>query len=376
MVSFIEIIFRKEEYLLAGRKKATATEKIRCTKCGRELSSTQFYNSYSILNEADKKLHICKSCLWALCEEYTKEKENVKVGVFRICRLLDIPYLETPFQAAIEESQKMGQDNGVSAFKIYMKNINSLKQYTSYTFETGDSIDNYKKENEEQQIEKDLTERDKENEAYCIRILGYDPFENENKKDRKFLFNRLVDMLDDSTLEDNIKLMSVISIVKGFNQVEYIDQAIALLTSDIAKLNKNNGGIKSLIDTKKNLMATIYKAAEDNGISFKYNTNKSVGAGTLTGTMKKLIEIGLDEVEVNLFDIQTAKGMKQVADLSNQSIVEQLQFDENEYTDMIAYQRNEMNTLRSAKEKFEEEARKLKIENAKLQKQLKDKGGR
>ncbi|NGU31046.1 hypothetical protein G6Z34_13220 [Clostridium perfringens] len=123
-------------------------------------------------------------------------------------------------------------------------------------------------------------------------------------------------------------------------------------------------------------MATIYKAAEDNGISFKYNTNKSVGAGTLTGTMKKLIEIGLDEVEVNLFDIQTAKGMKQVADLSNQSIVEQLQFDENEYTDMIAYQRNEMNTLRSAKEKFEEEARKLKIENAKLQKQLKDKGGR
>ena len=352
-------------------KTTVIKDKVECSCCGRELSITNFYKSYSRINKAQGILHICKDCVWDLCNEFIEESEDIQMSIYRVCRLLDIPYLDTPFNSALMESKS----NGLEAFKKYMKNINSLKQYASYTFENGDSID--KKENIEQeviQIEESLSDRDKQNENDVIRILGYDPFETENKRDRKFLFNRLVDMLDDSVLEDNVKLMSVISMVKGFNQIEYIDQAIANLTKDIDKLNSNNGGIKSLIDTKQNLTKTVLKLAEDNGISTKFNTNKSKGSGTLTGMVKQLGELNLTEGEVNLFDIQTAQGMSQVADMSNSSIVKQLQFDENDYSEMVAWQKEELYKLQQREGKLTEDNRLLKIEIQKLKKKFTESG--
>lgn len=349
---------------MATKKSIKATEKIEkpklsCSCCGKEKDiKTGFYVSNSIVNKSIGKLSICKECIWRLFDEFVEEcNGNEKVATYRLCRLLDFPYLEVPFQSAVDESEK----NNANVFKVYIKNINSLKQYINYTFENGDSIDEKKEAIEGEKEDLNITERDKQNEKDVIRIIGYDPFESENKKDRKFLFNRLVDMLDDSVLEDNVKLMSVISIVKGFNQVEYVDMAIAKITANIDKLNDNNGGLKSLIDSKKNLMTTILKACEDNGISTKFNTNKSKGSGTLTGMIKKLGELDLDESKVNLFDIQTAKGMEQVAELSHKSIMKQLQFDENDYADMVAYQKDELFKLTRDKESLEEEVRLLKI---------------
>lgn len=360
---------------LAGAKRAstkTVQETLMCTCCGKDKSlSKSFYISNSIIYGNKRRLPICKECVWSLYDSFLVESnEDEQVALYRVCRLLDIPYLETPYQSALNESET----NGGNVFKTYMKNINSLKQYINYTFENGDSIDKEEQELKEVEAIKDsLSDRDKQNELDVIRILGYDPFESENLKDRKFLFNRLVDMLNDSTLEDNVKLMSVISIVKGFNQIEYVDQAIAALTSDIAKLNQNNGGIKSLIDTKKNLTTTVLKLAEENGISTKHNTNKSKGSGTLTGMIKTLSELNLEEAQVNLFDMQTAEGMKQVADMSNASIKAQLLFDENDYADMVAYQRDELYKLQNSEAKLIEENRKLKIQLTKIN--LEEKGG-
>lgn len=354
---------------MATKKTTKATAKVErpklsCSCCGKEKDiRTGFYVSNSIINKSIGKLTICKECIWQLFDEFVEEaNENEQIATYRLCRLLDFPYLETPFQSAVNESEK----TGANVFKIYIKNINSLKQYSSYTFENGDNIDdNEISDNARNTVVTDevidVNERDLQNEKDVIRILGYDPFETENRKDRKFLFNRLVDMLDDSVIEDNVKLMSVISIVKGFNQIEYVDMAIAKITSNIDFLSENNGGMKSLIETKQKLMSTILKTCEDNGISTKFNTNKSKGSGTLTGMIKKLGELDLDESKVNLFDIQTSKGMEQVADLSHRSIMKQLQFDENDYADMVAWQKDELYKLSRDKESLEEELRLLKI---------------
>lgn len=352
---------------MASTKKATSKsqqETLICTCCGNEKNIKMgFYVSNSILYKSKGKIPVCKQCIWGMYDNFVEEANgNEQVALYRLCRLLDIPYLETPFNSACDEAEK----NGGNIFKVYMKNVNSLKQYSAYTFENGDSIN--KQENIKKEIkviEENLTDRDKQNEDDVIRILGYDPFESENFRDRKYLFNRLVDMLDDSTLEDNVKLMSVIEIVKGFNQVDKVNEMISNITDDLNKLSNNNGGIKSLIDTKKNLMQTILKIAEDNGISTKFNTNKSKGAGTLTGMMKKLKEIGLEEVEVNLFDIQTSKGIEQVSELSHKNIIKQLQFDENDYTEMIAWQKDELYKINKEKDRLEEENRLLKIKISK-----------
>lgn len=348
---------------MASTKKATQKSQqdtLVCTCCGKEKSvKLGFYVSNSILYKSKGKIPVCKQCIWELYDGFVEEaRDDEQVALYRLCRLLDIPYLETPFNSACDEAEK----NGGNIFKLYMKNVNSLKQYASYTFENGDSID--KKEDIEKEvkdIEESLTDRDKQNEKDVIAMLGYDPFETENKKDRKYLFNRLVDMLDDSTLEDNLLLMSIIEIVKGFNQVDKVNEMISTLTSDLNKLSTNNGGIKSLIDTKKNLMQTILKIAEDNGISTKFNTTKSKGAGTLAGIMKKLQDIGLDEAKINMYDIETARSIRQIADVSHKSIMDQLILNESDYTDMIAQQKDMIYKLDRKNMDLSEENRLLKI---------------
>jgi hypothetical protein len=110
------------------------------------------------------------------------------------------------------------------------------------------------------------------------------------------------------------------------------------------------------------------KLAAENGISVKHNTQKSKGAGTLTGIIKTLQEKGFEEGEVNLFDIETSQGIRQVSDLSNKSIVAQLQFDENDYTSMLMEQREIIQELDNKVMKLEEENRLLKKEIIKYRK--------
>ena len=335
-------------------------EKKVCSCCGKEKEiSMGFYTSNSRLNKHSNRMSICKNCVWEIYDEFYEEANgDSQVAIYRLCRLIDDPYLETPFRSALDEAER----DGNNVFKIYEKNIKSLNQYKSFTFENGDSIDKREVESKEiAVIEQTLTERDKQNEKDVINMLGYDPFETENFKDRKYLFNRLVDMLDDSILEDNLLLMSIIEIVKGFNQVDKINEMISSLTNDLDRLSANNGGMKSLIDTKKNLMSTILKIAEDNGISTKFNTTKSKGSGTLAGIIKRLQEIGLDEAKINLYDIETSESMRQIADVSHSSIMKQLQLNESDYTDMLAQQKDIIYNMDKELMDKKEELRKLKI---------------
>lgn len=342
-------------------------ELLNCTCCGANKRSSDFYMSNSVVYRAKKICQVCKDCVFSLAQELINESEDIQLGVFRTCRYLDMPYLESLFYSSkneIEAENALEELDGIKVFRKYVKNINSLKQYKGLTFENGEMIDKESIEkNKEDIYEESLTERDKQNRSDVLRILGYDPFESENIRDKKYLFNRLVDMLDESTLEDNVKLMSTIEIVKGFNQIDKINEVIANITQDLGKIASNNGGLKTLIDTKKNLMSTVLKIAEDNGISTKFNTNKSKGSGTLTGMIKKLNEIGLSDAEVNLYDIQTANGMEQVAQISHKSIMDQLQFDENDYADMVAWQRDEIYKINKEKDRLEEEVRLLKKES-------------
>ena len=56
--------------------------------------------------------------------------------------------------------------------------------------------------------------------------------------------------------------------------------------------------------------------------------------------------MNLREGEVNGFDIGTCRGMRQVMDMSNASILKQLRLDESEYSDMLAEQREMITKLR------------------------------
>lgn len=338
-----------------------------CLKCQKDrVAKADFYISNSP-NHADSRYPICKPCI----------KENLNLtdspmsqetidSVKTVLLEMNRPFLYSQWESTVDETSKTKKE----LFGMYLKNV--MLNFKTYTWNDSE-FESKKVEMVQRPVTYDIKQTevvviDNRNRDDVLRMLGYDPFEYESNEDKFHLYNKLVDFLDESTLEDGFKLQAVIEIVKGFNQIDKINHAITNITNDVNKLSTNSGGIKSLIDSKKNILASLIKLAEENGISVKHNNQKSKGAGTLTGIIKTLQEKGFEEGEVNLFDIETSKGMRQVADVSNKSIVAQLQFDENDYTEMILEQREIIQELDGKITKLEEENRLLKKEIIKFRK--------
>lgn len=348
-----------------------------CLKC-RDVKNIEknFYMSNS-QSHSDQKYPICKKCI--------KERLNVTADTdflsdhfldkfHNVLLEMNKPFIYSLFLSSLEESKGKDSDDkkkGREFFGVYLKNVFlNCRNLSWKDSEFSDikteivSISSQKEETSSGGVL--IVNKNKED---VIRMLGYDPFETESDSDRKYLYDRLVDFLDESTLEDSFKLPAVIEIVKSFNQIDKINRALSMITADTITLSKNVGSVKALIDSKEKILKTMLALAKDNGISVNHNNNKSKGGGTLSGIMKQLQEKGFEEAEVNLFDIETAKGIRQVADISNESIRNQLQFDENDYSSMIIDQRELIQELESRLLILEEENRKLKKNTLKIDKE-------
>lgn len=279
-----------------------------------------------------------------------------------ILRELNRPFIAEVWNSSLEEGQRR---NRKDYFGIYIKNI-QMNKYKDLGWNDSENLSKTEVEilslqsiyEEKRNI---YSEEDEQNKNDVINMLGYDPFINESNNDKKFLYNRLIDYLDESTLEDNFKLNTVIEIVKTFAQIEKINNAIAVLSQDPKSTVENNSTIKSLSTTKKDMLSSTLNLAKDNGISANHNNNKSKGGNTLNGIVKKLNEIGLESATVNLFELETCDAMKQIADISNRSILDQLILDENDYAEMLNEQRVMIQKYQSENAALEEENRILKI---------------
>jgi len=335
----------------------------RCVKCDRQGSI--FYKSYNSLHAKLKQFPYCKDCMQEQFDKYLYQFKSEKKALFYWCRKFDLFFSLNILDGAISQAKK----GGWSLIRSYMKLLNSFKTTNGYgsCFDESGAFAQFSEHTqavlheEEDTNNEDLNDEEKANMADIIRIYGYDPFENEVLTDRKKMYSKLVDYMDESTQEDNFKLPVVVQIVTNFNQVEKIDKTIAGM--DIT--NQIND-IKILTATKNDIIKATLSMAKDNGISVNHSNNKSKGAGTLSGILKSLQDKNIRESDVNLFDLQTCKGIKQVADISNKSILDQLSFDENDYTEMIKEQRALVQSSTEKAEKLEEENRLLKLE---LQKQ-------
>ena len=89
-------------------------------------------------------------------------------------------------------------------------------------------------------------------------------------------------------------------------------------------------------------------------MSLKHNKNASKGENTWTGKIKKLKELNLREAEVNGFDINTCRGMQQVLEMSDASIMKQLALDESEWSDMVAEQRESLIKIQNERDIYRE----------------------
>lgn len=360
-------------------------KKIKCSICQKEKSISNFYSSNNEKFKIIGTIPYCKDC----CKEKILNKNGTvnKKEFINLLKDLDKPFIITLFN-------DVKNDDINKIIGNYIKKLNINKEYKDWTYKdsirkiqdicTKDKIINGKEilnNNTENNINKDKTSsqnvnnniekkdiskkqlltESRKSKQDCINFLGYDPFENELEEDKPILYNSLIAYLDNSTQEDSYKQPVVVQIVKTFNQINRVDQGMTEALSNIDNIIDNEKAIKSLSATKKTLLASISTLAKDNGISVNYNNNKSKGGNTLNGILKQFDEIGLESAQLNLFNIETCKSMKQIADISNKSILDQLMLDENDSKQIITQQRELIRELQNKLDKEIEENRLLKM---------------
>ena len=89
---------------------------------------------------------------------------------------------------------------------------------------------------------------------------------------------------------------------------------------------------------------------------------------------RKMKEMNLRDAEVNLYDAEYSAGLRQVADISNASILKQIMLDENDSADMIIQQRELINKYKKIADEYEEKSRILLRENIDLKALIKENG--
>lgn len=373
---------------LLENKVQTLKEGAWCYMCNTHKARDKFYVSTDPLNKSGIT-PICKDCARKIALKIGKDKvEHIpdKESVIEAMRYLNKPFYSKLWDASVQESENLASGKVRSnGYLSYVKNV-AMGQYNGATFKDSDIFTSAvmipdsttENMNEEKLIEQhsglDTYDSFLKNKNDVIRLLSYDPFEKEDIVDQPFLYSQLLGILDSSedANEDMMRTSSAISIVRGFLQQSKIDDTVAKLMSDISNIERNSATIKSLQESKGKITSVITSLAQDSCISLKHNKNAKKGENTWTGKIKKIKELNLREGEVNGFDMETCKAMRQVMDLSNASIMKTLNLDESEWSDMVSDQRKMITDLQFKLDKYIEISRILLRENLDIKDYLKD----
>ena len=378
-------------------KKTTSTkltsdeQKYLCHYCLKEKKKSDFYMSSDPL-VLSGITSICKECTKKIALNWDERRQEygtcTKASIQEALERLDKPYIESLYNSSyLEWADQTKKKQRTTVWDAYIKNV-GLKNYKGMRWRDSDIYDVYvEKAKAAAKIELDkedklpdaylpeVNEEYKTNRRDVIRMTGYDPFANYPiEEDKPMLYAQVVSFIDEETKNDGMKMNAVIQIVKSFNQISKINDAIDELSSDTMKLNNNNGTIKQLADTVSKLLSGANALAKDNGISVNFNNSKSKGQNTLTGKMKELDLIGFRDAKINMYDIDYCKGMQQVANISCKAQVDQIGFDENVMNEISNIRRELVDSLQKERDKAVERARLLLVENKDLKDYLRDKG--
>ena len=372
----------------SAKKPVVDEQKYLCHYCLKEKKKSDFY-----VNTDPRVLtgitFICKDCVRKIALDWDDNRNEfgvcTKSTVMNALETIDKPFLNKLWDSSYAEwADDTKQNRKTTIWDAYIKNV-GMVQYRGMRWRDGDIFQTYIEdaknvasieaaESSNVQLlaaSQEVSTEFEKNKSSVIRLLGYDPFLSEKSEDQPLLYSQLVGYLDaggDSN-EDMMRTSSAITIVRGFLQQAKLDDKLAKV---MANTNANPTEMKTLLDAKKSLGANISKLAEDSCLSLKHNKNASKGENTWTGKIKKLKDMDLREAEVNGFDIGTCRGMQQVLEISDASIMKQLALDESEWSEMVADQRKMIVDLQRERDVYKEVNRILLRENLDLRDTLEE----
>ena len=371
----------------AAPKKSMETQqeavdrKFLCYCCGNEMVRSKFYVSSDPFNSVGVTPY-CKDCLEKIARNYNnyyKEFGDVtKASLMAACERADIPFLEKIWDSAYNEVNNPGlKKPKTNVWAAYIKTIKSLSQYKALRWRDGDLFKDESANvdtpvSEDRDVNPEVLEELEKNRKDVIKLIGYDPFEKEAEEDKPLLYAQLIGYIDgDGNNDDMTRILDSIEIVRGYLQLQKLNDMSAKAFANLAQTGQS-GEIKNYMDTKKKVADVISQLAEQSCISQKHNKNSKKGENTWTGKIKMLKDLNLREAENNGFDIGTCRGMQQVLEISDASIMKQLALDESEWSDMVAEQRSKIVKLQSERDVYKEVNRILLRENIDLRDTLFD----
>lgn len=349
-------------------------ELIRCCGCARDLAKDKFYKSRNPRNVIGVTPW-CKDCIEKIARNYrpdTREYNDcTQSSICTALELADLPFRTKTFEAARNEyEQTMTKVNSgdipiASAPNLWSVYMARLGNKDSGRWKDSDIFANTNDKLEAQQHDDEVQAALKQNRRDVIRIVGYDPFAAEAEADLPFLYSNLLGYLDMEGDNNPTRLLDSIEIVRGYLQLSKLNDVSARAFATIS-MTGDTSPLKSTVDAKKAVTGVITDLAEQSCIALKHDKNVSKGDGTFTAKLAKLKNIDLRAKEINSFDIATVEGMRQVAEVSNRTLLEQLRLDESDYTQMLADQRELIDRLTTERNEAVEEARILLRENLDL----------
>lgn len=372
----------------ATKKTAADEEKYLCPYCMKEKKKKDFYVSTDprVLTGITS---MCKECVKKIALGWDDNRQEygvcTKKTVMEALEYIDRPFKNNIWDSSYNEWANQGdQVRRTTIWDAYIKNI-SMKQYNGHRWRDGDIFNTYVEDAKQVAAlemgnteaaqtlisSQEVNDEFDKNRKDVIRLLGYDPFEGEKLEDQPLLYSQLIGYLDagGDGNDDIMRTSSAITIVRGFLQQAKLDDKLAKV---MANSNSQASEMKTLLDAKKNISATISQLAEQSCLSLKHNKNASKGENTWTGKIKKLRDLDLRDAEVNGFDIGTCRGMQQVLEISDASIMKQLALDESEWSDMVAEQRKLITDLQKERDVYKEVNRILLRENLDLRDTLEE----
>lgn len=363
-----------------------------CPMCGKhKLREGNFYVSTDGRMKSGI-VPICKQCILDIArrkDENGKYHEPTKASVMMALEYLDKPFLTRVWDTSFYETQTESKFKpSTDIWGNYIKNI-QMPAYYGMRWRDGDvfkkdsaignlsvalpSSADEEEQEKERQKQMEIAKEYELNRIEVIDAVGYDPFfDYPNAEDKPRLYGSLLTFLDDEAKQDGMKMRAIIQIVKSYNQIEKINNTIDLYVNDASELPANSGMLTKLSEVVARLNSAAVTLAKDNGISVNNNNNKSKGASTLSGKIKKLTEIGFRDAKINTFDYKTCEGMRQVAELSEEARHKQIGYNDSIAQEIRDIKVERVETLTKERDAALESMRLLLVENMDLKATLKE----
>lgn len=332
--------------------------------------------------------NICIHCLCRMFEEWKKIYNLSDVdALYMVCAFSNVYFDRELFEAVLKDDDPRFNDdimltNDVHVVDRYMRKIEDKYPGPTNFWGSDCSPLNFKRQMMAEEALNDNASIDEDRDNYNIiwSMYHYDPFETEEAKDQKRLRANLVTMIDDAMSGDLVRMNAALEIVKAYYRIEKIGETLNQLQATPELTTQNSNAIKTLTATKSQETAMVTAFSKDHGFAAKYATAKSKGSGTLSAVIRDMKDSNYDPGTVNKYDIETSAAIRQVSDISAESIFKQIAFTSAEYADMVREQAEAIKKLTAQLKSKEEELRLFKEKEVKqelleeLKQELEQKG--